>query len=150
MAKKDIEIRPATEDDVPGIALLIGPFVMTKRLLPRTDEELKDLIRNGFVAVLGGQIVGFAAVDVYSRKLAELVCLAVADDWQREGIGKRLVQSCCERARELKVLELLAISASDAFLKECGFDYSLPDQKRALFYLPQREDAHDEKTGGPE
>jgi hypothetical protein len=28
----------------------------------------------------------------------------------------------------------MAISASDHFLKESGFDYSLPNQKRALFY----------------
>jgi amino-acid N-acetyltransferase len=134
--KKDVEIRPATPDDVTGISELIAPFVQSKRLLPRTEQELKDLTRNGFVAVVAGQIVGFSAVDVYSRKLAELVCLAVTDERQREGIGKTLVQLCVDRARSLNVLEIMAISASDAFLKECGFDYSLPDQKRALFHQP--------------
>jgi len=34
----------------------------------------------------------------------------------------------------------MAISASDAFLKECGFDYSLPKQKRALFVEPMEVD----------
>jgi amino-acid N-acetyltransferase len=145
--KKDVEIRPATSDDVEGIARLIAPFVQAKKLLPRTEQELKDLTRNGFVAVVGAEIVGFSAVDVYSRKLAELVCLAVEDERQREGIGKRLVQECVARARSLNVLEIMAISASDAFLKECGFDYSLPDQKRALFHQPLSTDvqANDEQ-----
>jgi amino-acid N-acetyltransferase len=146
MKRKEVEIRPATAADIAGIAQLIAPFVHTKKLLPRTEEELNDLTRNGFVAISVDEIVGFAAIDVYSRKLAELVCLAVTDDRQREGIGKKLVQHCVDRARELKVLELLAISASDAFLKECGFDYSLPDQKRALFYQPLRENTQVEKT----
>ncbi|MEM6473811.1 MAG: N-acetylglutamate synthase, partial [Planctomycetota bacterium] len=26
------------------------------------------------------------------------------------------------------------ISSSESFLQNCGFDYSLPDQKRALFF----------------
>src|SRR5262245_22802458 len=122
--KKDVEIRAATSNDVDGITQLIAPFVQAKKLLPRSDQELRHLTRNGFVAVVGNEIVGFSAVDVYSRKLAELVCLAVTDERQREGIGKRLVQECVARARGLDVLEIMAISASDAFLKECGFDYS--------------------------
>ncbi len=136
MSGELVVLRPASATDVPGIEILIGPFVQERRLLPRTNQELTDLTRNGFVAEIQGTVVGFAAIDVYSRKLAELVCLAVARERQREGIGKRLVRQCIRRAKELGVLELLAISASDAFLKECGFDYSLPEQKRALFYQP--------------
>ena len=76
--------------------------------------------------------VGFAAVEVYSSKLAELQCLAVHPDYQRTGIGKLLVEQCVARARDLGVMEVMAISSSESFLRGCGFDYSLPDQKRAL------------------
>jgi len=34
----------------------------------------------------------------------------------------------------LNVMEILAISSSDRFFESCGFDYALPDQKRALFF----------------
>jgi amino-acid N-acetyltransferase len=35
----------------------------------------------------------------------------------------------------------MAISASDEFLRKLGFDYSLPEQKRALFFqLHSRDD----------
>ena len=30
-------------------------------------------------------------------------------------------------------MEVMAISSSEKFLQDLGFDYSLPDQKRALF-----------------
>lgn len=136
MTEKEILIRPASPTDVPKIRELILPFVQEKKLLPRSDEELTELTRNGFVAELDKTVVGFAAIDVYSRKLAELVCLAVAVPYQGIGIGKRLVRQCIRRARELNILELMAITASDGFLKSCGFDYSLPEQKRALFYQP--------------
>jgi amino-acid N-acetyltransferase len=143
MSLPDVIVRDATPADVPQISELIAPFVAEKKLLPRTDAELVELTRNGFVAVAGDRIVGFAAVEVYSKKLAEIQCLAVCGSRQREGIGKRLVRYCIRRSRELNVLELMAISASEAFLRDCGFDYALPEQKRALFYQPRHDPPED-------
>jgi amino-acid N-acetyltransferase len=129
----EIAIRPSQVHDAPEIAAFIEPFVELRILLRRTLDELRDLTRNGFVAEAKGRIVGFAAVEVYSRKLAELQCLAVAADCQGRGVGKRLVQACVETARRHEVQELMAITAADEFFKDCGFDYSLPDQKKAVF-----------------
>jgi amino-acid N-acetyltransferase len=143
MKSPQVIIRAAVAEDVPHIAELITPFVAERKLLPRSEQELLELTRNGFVAVDGERIVGFAAVEVYSKKLAEVQCLAVCQTRQREGIGKRLVRQCIRRSRELNVLELMAISASEAFLRDCGFDYSLPEQKRALFYQPRTDPPED-------
>ena len=128
-----VSIRAARIEDVPVVARLIEPYVKQRKLLPRTEEELRNLVGNGFSAELDGQVVGFAAVDIYSTKLAEVQCLAVAPGHQSRGIGTRLVQACVQRASENNILELMVITSSDEFLKQCGFDYSLPDQKRALF-----------------
>jgi len=130
-------IRPALKKDASAVARLIKPYVAERKLLPRTLKDLRRLTVNGFVAVADGQVVGFAAVDIYSRKLAELVCLAVVGDYQGRGLGHRLVAACIERARAKKVLELMAITAAEHFFKQCGFDYSLPGQKKALFAAPQ-------------
>jgi len=78
-------------------------------------------------------IIGFSAVEIYSRKLSEVQCLAVHEDFHGRGIGSELVRCCVEKAREKGVLEVMAISASDNFLRNLGFQYALPDQKRALF-----------------
>lgn len=120
------------------------PYVMQRLLLSRTEAEVIELTRHGFVAEQpvadetgknAGplKIVGFAAIEVYSAKLAELQCLAVAKHCQSSGIGRALVSECVERARSLGVMEVMAISSSENFLQGCGFDFSLPDQKKALF-----------------
>ncbi len=117
---------------------LLQPYVLAKKLLKRTRKELLNLMENGFVAEVDvdGQksVVGFSAVEIYSRKLSEIQCLAVKQGYQGHGIGSELIRKCVERARDKGVLEVMAISASDSFLRNLGFDYSLPDQKRALFY----------------
>ena len=68
-------IRAARPDDIPQILELIEPYVAVRQLLPRTEEELAVLVRHGFIAERKGRVVGFAAVEIYSRKLAELQCL---------------------------------------------------------------------------
>ena len=127
------EIRPATFADGEALSQFIDPFVNEGRLLPRTRDELETLIPMCFVAICEGRIVGCAALEIYSPKLAEVRSLAVAPDARRLGIGRKLVQACVERARELKVLEVMAITSSEEFFKACGFDFTLPGEKKALF-----------------
>ena len=129
-----IKIESARDEHVDQILELIEPFVQAELLLRRDRDEILRLSKRGFVALYAGDVVGFASVEVYSKKLAEIQCLAVRQEFQKQGIGKRLVKKCIELAEFEGILELMAISASDPFLKECGFDYSLPNQKRALFY----------------
>jgi amino-acid N-acetyltransferase len=140
-----LTIRASTWDDAPGIIELLEPFVLQRKLLRRTEQEIAELTRHGYMAEADGLVVGFAAVEVYSRKMAELQCLAVRDGYHHRGIGRELVRLVIDRARKLGVLEVLAISSSDAFLLHCGFDYSMPDQKRALFY--QLRERHSEEEG---
>lgn len=133
-----LTIRPAVPADGPAIHALMRPYVMQRTLLGRTEAEIIELTRHGFAAELDGgpespMLIGFSAIEIYSPKLAELQCLAVHHDHRNAGVGHALVKSCVDRARDLGVMEILAISASEDFLKSCGFDYSLPDQKKALF-----------------
>ncbi len=127
-------IRSAAATDIPAIADLIKPYVDEGSLLERTYDEFEELLPNFFVAVdENGVIVGCAALEIYSRKLAEVRSLAVSREAQGQGVGSKLVKACVERAREQNVLEVMAITASDAFFQACGFDYTLPSLKRALF-----------------
>lgn len=126
-------VRPARKEDAPKVHAFLRPYVAAGRLLERTMEELDLLVDDGFVADDAGRIVGFAALEVYSKKLAELRSLAVADGYRGQGLGKRLVAACVERAREKNVLEVMAITSSDEFFQSCGFDFTLPGEKKALF-----------------
>ncbi len=129
----EVCIRLAAASDVPHIHQLIEPFVANRQILPRAVEDLYGLVENGFVAESAGELVGFAAVEIYSKKLAELLCLAVSEKCQGQGVGRMLVERCVQRAEELEIVEVMAITANDDFFRSCGFDYTLPQQKRALF-----------------
>ncbi len=128
-----VAVRPAGRDDLAAVAALIHPLVEQGILLPRTEAELADLLKTGFVADAAGEIVGFAALEIYSPKLAELRSLAVAEGWRGRGIGKRLVAACVELARQKNILEVMTITAEEDFFRTCGFDFTLPGQKKALF-----------------
>ncbi|MCA9216972.1 MAG: GNAT family N-acetyltransferase [Planctomycetales bacterium] len=128
-----LAIREARQDDLEPLTQFLAPFVGRQQILPRSPNELSILLKNGFVAECNSVIVGFAAVEVYSQKLAEVQCLCVADSYQGQGLGRKLVSLCVTRAIELDVCELMAITAVESLFMDCGFHYSLPGQKRALF-----------------
>jgi N-acetylglutamate synthase-like GNAT family acetyltransferase len=135
----DFIVRPATQDDVPALEAFIEPFVREGKLLPRTRSELDELITHGFVAERTGALAGFAALEIYSSKLGEIRSLAVLPELQGQGIGRRLVAACVERARDRHVLEVMAITSSDGFFRTCGFDFTLPGERKALFIQTREE-----------
>jgi len=126
-------VRPARGSDIHPLSELIEPFVRERKLLPRTIDELALLLENYFVAEAGGRLVGCAALEIYSSKLAELRSLVVITEYQGRGVGKQLVEACINRAREERVLEVMAITSSEEFFQSCGFDFTLPGEKKALF-----------------
>jgi amino-acid N-acetyltransferase len=129
-------VRPARASDAEAIAALIGPFVKAGTLLPRTATEIRDLIPTGFVAESEGKLVGFTALEIYSPKLAEIRSLAVTEEQQRQRLGSRLVEACVELAGKRNILEVMVITSSEEFFRGCGFDFTLPGEKKALFIQP--------------
>tara|TARA_R110002095_G_scaffold96393_6_gene84181 strand:+ start:3222 stop:3644 length:423 start_codon:yes stop_codon:yes gene_type:complete len=132
-----IHIRTTKQDDINKLTEFILPFVEQEKILPRTPDELDVLVQTGFVAVENNdEIVGFASLEIYSRKLAEIRSLVVAEHRQGIGVGKKLVTACVERARERNILEVMVVTSSDVFFQSCGFDFTLPGEKKALFLQP--------------
>ena len=129
-----VKIRAAERADIPAIAALIAPYVAEGSLLARTYEEFDEVLPHFFVADDEGEIIGCAALEIYSQKLAEVRSLAVSERAQGRGVGRLLVHACVERAQQHSILEVMAITSSDAFFQACGFDYTLPGAKRALFF----------------
>lgn len=133
------EVRASTMADLEDIYEFIQPFVDAGRLLPRTVDELEGLIPTGFVALVEDEVVGFVALEIYSRKLAEVRSLCVSSEFRGQGIGKRLTLACVDLARRQKVFEVMAITSTDDFFRSCGFDFTLPGEKKALFLLTRDE-----------
>ena len=135
----NIIIRIASQVDIPHIIDFIRPFVQEHKLLPRTYDEIDEWMDNFFIALEDGKVVGCAALEVYSKKLAEVRSLAVSPHLQGKGVGKLLVKACVDLAKERNILEVMAISSSETFFKSCGFDFTLPGEKKAFFYQTRDE-----------
>jgi len=117
-----LTIRPARVGDVPGIYEQIRVFADRKLMIRRSLAELYESIREFFVAVDDeNQVVGCAALHVFWEDLSEIRCLAVAEQVQGLGIGRRLVDACWEAARELEIKSVFALTTTVGFFERCGY-----------------------------
>jgi amino-acid N-acetyltransferase len=138
-AQPNVIIRTATRDDVDAIIAFIEPFVDSGFLLERTVDEVDEWLPNYYLALVEGEIVGCAALEIYSKKLAEIRSLAVSPKMQGMGIGKLLVNACVELARAKNILEVMVITSNEHFFKAVGFDYTMTGEKKALFIQTRDE-----------
>jgi len=133
------KLRPARIDDVRGILALIEPLEADGTLVKRSRELLEAEIGNFLVVEHDGVIVGCAALYPFpGDKSAEFACLAVAHDFRDAGYGERLLKSCEERARGLRIRRLFALTTHAAhWFLEQGFRAAdvdaLPSRRQALY-----------------
>ena len=123
----------ARNEDVATIRALIEPHVASGRLLRRASEEIEYLLPTFVLAEMEGEVVGCAALEVYSSRLAEVRSLAVSPQARGAGVGRCLVEACVKIARERQILEVMAITSNDRFFRAVGFDYTLANERKALF-----------------
>jgi len=108
--------------DVPGIYEHVVAYAELKLMIRRSMAELYESIREFFVAVDDeNRVVGCVALHVFWEDLAEIRCLAVAEHVQGMGMGRRLVDACCELARELEIKSIFALTKSVGFFEHCGY-----------------------------
>jgi amino-acid N-acetyltransferase len=117
-----LNIRPARVGDVPAIHELIRTFAERKLMIRRSLGELYESVREFVVAADDmGRVVGCAALHVFWEDLAELKCLAVAEQEQRGGVGRLLVDHCWESARELEIKSVFTLTYVAEFFERCGY-----------------------------
>ena len=127
-------VRPATRADLEPLEAFLRPFVEAQQILPRAIDELVYLLTTSFVAEdEAGELAGFATLEIYSHKLAEIRSLTVRADARGRGIGQGLVEACVGLARSREIYEVMAITAAEELFARVGFDAALPGQKKALF-----------------
>jgi N-acetylglutamate synthase-like GNAT family acetyltransferase len=120
--KTETRLRPARLADVAAMEQLMEPFVATGDLLPRSNYDLCRHIKEYVIAEApDGSIVGCASLKVYSTELAEIAGLAVRDDQQGRGVGKRLVEALLLDARALGLNEVFGLTRKPLFFLRLGF-----------------------------
>ncbi|MBI1954868.1 MAG: hypothetical protein HYS38_00580, partial [Acidobacteria bacterium] len=71
-------IRPAELADIPAMLRLINSYAAQAIMLPRTELELCESLRDFLVVVDNEKLVGCGALHFYTPHMAELRSLAVA------------------------------------------------------------------------
>jgi amino-acid N-acetyltransferase len=132
-------LRAARVEDVRGMLSLIEPLEADGTLVKRSRELLEAEIGNFLVVEHDGAIRGLAALYPFpDDKSAEFACLAVATEYRDAGYGERLLLSCQERAKGLKLRKLFALTTHAAhwFIEQgfrAGDVAALPSQRQALY-----------------
>jgi len=123
-------IRKANNNDgeIREIYELIKAASEKNSILPRSEQEIADVIDCFYVAEEDGKIAGCCAIEIYSPKLAEVRSLAVVPEYQGKDLGSHLVKECVAEAAEKGIYEVLAITDKDAFFEKMGFNKTLNGQ----------------------
>lgn len=108
--------RKATINDRNAIRKLIAQF--PDALI---QNHIPD-VRHFFVAEDSGNIIGCCALEVYSKRLAEIRSLAVSREFQGLGVATKLINQCLKLAHRNKIYEVLAITGRPRLFKRFGFD----------------------------
>ena len=114
-------LRGAHINDVEQMNKLVNHFAQRDLMLARPLGELYENIRDYYVYVENGSIVGCAALHVFWKDLAEIKSIAVEEDYQKKGIGKQLIQKCLEEGKALGISRLFVLTYIPEFFERMGF-----------------------------
>lgn len=123
-------IRPAERRDIRAIQQLTRQGVEADELLSRSRSTIERQLGDYFIFEIDKNPVGCVALHVdRERRQGELACLYVSPAHENEGIGRKLIQFVENRARQLELDRLLALStqAFTYFSSKGGFLEGTPD-----------------------
>ena len=112
--------------DIPAILALINGYAAKEIMLPRTEFELSEFIRDFTVIYDGDSLIGCAALHFYGPTIAELRSLAVDPAFQGTGAGRLLLQAIDAEAKAFDLQALFAFTYVPDFFAKMG--YSLVDR----------------------
>jgi len=117
-----LEIRKARMSDIPALLDLINGYATRGVMLPRTELEISESIRDFSVALADGQLAGCGALHFYSPTVGEVRSLAVAERAKTRGAGRRLVETLVNEATEYSLDAVFAFTYVPNFFRKMGFE----------------------------
>jgi amino-acid N-acetyltransferase len=117
----ELTVRKAFISDVPTIHELVNAFAVKGEMLGRSRSELYEGLRDFYVAVQDGAVIGCCALHINWEDLAEVRSLAVYEGHQGKGVGKALVRVCLEEAKQLGIGRVYALTYRPVFFEGLGF-----------------------------
>ena len=129
-------IRRARTSDVPAIKRLVDVYA-GKILLEKDLVTLYEAVQEFWVADLDGEIVGTASWAVLPElepgraPSIEIQSVSVRDDFQKQGLGRKLVEAAMDRVAEFQPDQIIVLTFTPPFFARLGF---VPVSKEKLLY----------------
>src|ERR1700686_2018927 len=117
----ELTVRKATMSDIHALLLLINDYAANGIMLPRTEFEMSENIRDFSVAYLGERLAGCGALHFYTPTSGEVRSLAVDPILKTRGVGRRIVEALEAEAVENQLHAIFAFTYVPDFFRKVGF-----------------------------
>ena len=127
-----INVRKARLIDVPLMMPLLTDYAKQAEILPRTEADVYQSIRDWVVAEADGKIVGMGSLLIMWGDLAEIRSLAIDPTYQGQGVGRAIVAQLLVEAQALALPRVFALTRKPGFFLKMGF------QLTRIEHLPRK------------
>src|SRR5580698_1122138 len=114
-------VRKATLRDIPAVLQLINGYAVQGIMLPRTEFEMSENIRDFTVAYAGPQLLGCGALHFYTPVSGEVRSLAVSPASKETGVGRLLIEALEDEAIHNGLHSIFAFTYVPDFFRKLGF-----------------------------
>jgi amino-acid N-acetyltransferase len=121
---EDIErriVRKALLRDIPALLQLVNSYAAQGIMLPRTEFEICENIRDFTVVYSGSRLLGCGVLHFYTPVSAEIRSLAVGPGNKGGGIGRLLIEALENEAIQNNLSTIFAFTYVPDFFRKLGF-----------------------------
>src|SRR5260370_3419297 len=118
---RSVVVRKAAVTDIDLLLTLINDYAAKGIMLPRTEFEMSENIRDFTLILNDGKLLGCGALHFYSPTSGEIRSLAVSLEAKSLGVGRMIVQALEEEARNFRLHSIFAFTYVDKFFGKLGF-----------------------------
>ena len=111
-----------TLQDIPSIQILLKPFIENGIILKRDNDEVASNIRSYIIYKEDNKILAVGALHIYSVEVGEIRSLAVEPNFQKKGLGRKIVSALEKEAKQLGIKKLLTLTYQKEFFEKMGFN----------------------------
>ncbi len=116
-----LTVEKASMTDIPALLALINGYAARGIMLPRTEFEMAENLRDFSVVRAEGRVVGCGAVHFYTPATAEVRSLAIDPSFHGRGAGARLMEALEEEGKGFALQSLFAFTYIPEFFRKMGF-----------------------------
>jgi amino-acid N-acetyltransferase len=120
-AARNLQTRKAVMRDIPAVLSLINGYAARGIMLPRTEFEISEAIRDFTVVTRGEELLGCGALHFYTPTFGEIRSLAVQEKAKTQGAGRGVVEALVQEAQMYELDAVFAFTYVVEFFSKLRF-----------------------------